>query len=84
MVITKILQFISLLCDFLDKLEEPTSIHVRMYSGYLRRCAVFHFLGSLRCTLLDTVPRQNVNDSNKVYLMSHTVCGTTKYILHIS
>jgi len=81
-IITKILQFTRLLGDFLDKLEEPASIHVGMYGGYLSRRAVFHCLGGLRRTLLDTVPRQNVDDSNEVYLMAQTICVRTVYISH--
>lgn len=59
--------------DFLDKLEEPASVDVWMYGGYLRCCAMFHCLGSLRRAFLDTVTRQNVDDSNEVYLMARTM-----------
>lgn len=80
---TKTLQFICLFCDFLNKLEESASVRVWTYSGNLSRCAVFHCLGGLSRTLLDAIPRQNVNDADEVNLVPHTICDRTKHILQI-
>jgi len=70
--------------DFVDELEESSSVLVRAYGGYFGGRAVFHGLGGLRCPLLDSVACQNVNDADEIDLSVPTFCTTTAFTSYTS